>query len=58
MIKTCINCKYLQMRKRWGIVIEPTCRGQSGKKWPISVAQKPERCGDKKVWWARNGATQ
>jgi hypothetical protein len=51
MVKNCVNCKHLKLRKRWGIVIEPACRAQAGKKWPISVALKQERCGPRRAWW-------
>lgn len=45
----CADCVHLSQQRKHSEVIGLRCNGdESGRKWAISVARKPERCGDGK----------
>ena len=49
----CADCVYLSEQTKHGEFIGFSCRGdpnKPGRRWPISVALKPNRCGGKQAW--------
>lgn len=56
--RTCINCDHFKRHVVGGIDLDYACKGQPGKKWPIRVAMKEDRCGVARLWFAPKGSAQ